>query len=634
MNNNNHSLLQETNIKFRRHSLNARSITLLTFIVLPMLVFGQSIKCHSASGEPAGSSIEKAKPLPIIYLEHNPDEFQRRFDAGKGIPRLVVALSSACGICIEGADFIVDALKQFPDMKIAVHFIWLPAFKGYNRDSEYGILTGCLKDYLQDKRITHYWDPTKLYGYKLKEIIPEYKKRGPKAVVWDTWIAFDQEASWQNARAHVLGWGRTIRRTKKQLKEQLQEWAGEDRIFGKAEDRKNTPDNFKTYFPAPDKKNNFAYVIWVQGSVIRDYTEENLKFIANHFNYLEILRNKDIPEIIAKLKSYNSNLKLIQYTDGIFTYPYKPDPEQYPDCYAYSPNSSYAYNRIKDILYGGYLMDVCSDCWKNYYLSRVRDEFQYGYDGVFVDDFGILLENRPRFDPPATDFYQDEEQLHNCKKDFISYLDANLGDKLIIFNGLFHNQKYLNTDYLSAADGGLREGFIAKMNFKEFCAEREWKIILNSILTKIPPDKLFIAACKLDFSDGATVNDRMFCFTSYLLIQSPNIVYFYTPRMAPEAIVEYYPEMNVDIGEPMETKNTIEGYLDKGVYVREFTKGKAVVNPSNIAITYPLDRAYNKVIPVGGGNIISSEGSLSYEEVSGKITISPQTGVILLSLSD
>ena len=91
--------------------------------------------------------------------------------------------------------------------------------------------------------------------------------------------------------------------------------------------------------------------------------------------------------------------------------------------------------------------------------------------------------------------------------------------------------------------------------------------------------------------------------------------------------------MNVNIGTPTETKSTVDGYYDGRVYVRDYSNGKVIVNPSETeTVTYPLDKTYYLVIPEGGGVVDESgdyEGSLSYEEVS-QVTVSPQTGKILL----
>lgn len=393
-----------------------------------------------------------------------------------------------------------------------------------------------------------------------------------------------------------------------------------------------TNNNYEELSFNSKKLNDFKYAIWIPGSNIRTFSDEKLKFIAEHFAYFEILEQKDVPEVINKLKSFNEDIKIINYADGVFAYTYFPDPEKYPECFATSPNSDYPYNGIKDLLLGGYLMNMCGNCWKEHYLQGVKEDLQYGYDGVFVDDIGISIENDDRFDPDATDFYSNDDQFHECKKNFLTHLNNNLGNKLIIFNGFLYNPEFPNEDYLQVTDGGMREGYITRRTFDEFYPHSEWKIVQNAILNKVPQDKLFAASCKLDLI-GPTIKNRMFCFTSYLLIQSPNIIFTFTSKRANEAIVEYYPEMNVHIGEPLENADSIEDYLDKGVYVRDFSKGKVIVNPGNTEIIYPLDKPYKKIIPVGGGNIMNTdfEISLKYEVVSNKISLSPQTGVILLT---
>ncbi len=67
--------------------------------------------------------------------------------------------------------------------------------------------------------IRQYWDDAKAMG-------PEFKRRIIPAfdgdVAWDVWVLFDEEATWDTAGKHVVGWGYTVVATREELFDRLE----------------------------------------------------------------------------------------------------------------------------------------------------------------------------------------------------------------------------------------------------------------------------------------------------------------------------------------------------------------------------------------------------------------------------
>lgn len=376
-----------------------------------------------------------------------------------------------------------------------------------------------------------------------------------------------------------------------------------------------------------EKPNNFKYSFVNSGTLLGSFSSDKKEFIAKHFDSLEITggANAALKQILDDLKSINSDFKALKYTNGPFNYSYKPTNE---DCYLHEPiDSRDPANRLRDSgSGGGFGMDVHSTCWKEYFLTQAAQDMQFSFNGIMVDDMSAP---RERFNPDLTSYTAD--QWHDYKKDFLNYLKTHSQGKMVIYNGLYNNDDDSCSDFLQVSDGGIKEGFIIKIaTYDKFISLEDWKTFLNFVISSVPESKLVVADCK--FKKNLTSdNDRMFCFTSFLLINSSNI--FYTFKNGNLEEPQYYPEMNVTIGTPAETQNSLQAYYSNGVYVRNYSNGKVIVNPETSAISYDLDKTYYQVISHGGGVVADDGtygGSLSYEEVT-TVSVPAQSGVILLN---
>ena len=87
-------------------------------------------------------------------------------------------------------------------------------------------------DILVDRRVVQAWDEPKTAGRwfmtHLSDLRPSRGGDGqfPQRddALWDSYLLFDRNASWDNTPSGVLSWGFTVMRTRNKLAEDLQ-WA-------------------------------------------------------------------------------------------------------------------------------------------------------------------------------------------------------------------------------------------------------------------------------------------------------------------------------------------------------------------------------------------------------------------------
>ena len=63
-----------------------------------------------------------------------------------------------------------------------------------------------------------YWDDRRSVGQAFKErVVRDFDGE----TAWDVWVLFDDEATWDTAGEHVIGWGYTVEATREELFDRL-----------------------------------------------------------------------------------------------------------------------------------------------------------------------------------------------------------------------------------------------------------------------------------------------------------------------------------------------------------------------------------------------------------------------------
>lgn len=81
-------------------------------------------------------------------------------------------------------------------------------------------------DALTDRRVVHFWDEHRLLGTWYGRH-PDYLKSS--LVLWDAYLLYGRASRWDDQPSHLVSWGRTILRTREQLKADLAAAAAETR---------------------------------------------------------------------------------------------------------------------------------------------------------------------------------------------------------------------------------------------------------------------------------------------------------------------------------------------------------------------------------------------------------------------
>ena len=96
--------------------------------------------------------------------------------------------------------------------------------------------------------------------------------------------------------------------------------------------------------------------------------------------------------------------------------------------------------------------------------------------------------------------------------------------------------------------------------------------------------------------------------------------------------LEWYPEWDIQLGQPLSTAATFDELARDGVYRRDFTGGTVLVNPSPRAVRVQLGRAFRQVEFAGGGALGPDGvpgGRLTSRRVR-TVDLAPTSGEILL----
>jgi hypothetical protein len=118
-----------------------------------------------------------------------------------------------------------DLLAKFPSADVRVFVVW---FRMYPGDEE----SRWPREILQDRRIIQAWDEPKAAGRWFMTHLSALKpSRGGDGqfpqrddALWDSYLLFDRDATWNSAPTGVLSWGFTVMRTRNKLADDFR-WA-------------------------------------------------------------------------------------------------------------------------------------------------------------------------------------------------------------------------------------------------------------------------------------------------------------------------------------------------------------------------------------------------------------------------
>jgi hypothetical protein len=357
-------------------------------------------------------------------------------------------------------------------------------------------------------------------------------------------------------------------------------------------------------YSALDPRTPINKAIYIYGS--GSLTDTQISFIANHFTLMDVSFEINISSL-QEIKKANPNMRIIGYKDMMGVYPGEDDwaeVNSHEDWFVHAANG----NRILNTFWNWYLMDVGSSGWRQHYVSYVNNQISNAqYDGVFADDVWNTIESWSSQYFNAAIPEAVISRWHNDTIEMLQYVKANLlPNKILIVN----SDEWNTDDYLNVADGQMIEGY----------EHAPWDPV-NSLGTRSSIDvlarksatgKIVWAVSGTDTNGTSqTQIDAMmkYCYSSFLI--GMNGTQAYWEWNIGDFASSYQTIMDTNIGQ-----QTGAYYSSQSVYIRDFTSGKVLFNPSANSYNVSLEGNYQLL----NGTVVSS------------IILAPWSGEILLSL--
>lgn len=356
-----------------------------------------------------------------------------------------------------------------------------------------------------------------------------------------------------------------------------------------------------------------------------DYRPE--MFPIAGFNYYNYPNKKSEVDLL-----HAKGVKVIVYINGSF----KNEQDQGPsgDGTGSYPESSYAHTANNEHIYpndfrGNVLMNPRDSTWRQSLVNKCRVRLsQANFDGCYFDTIGIApvtasyVSPSVAIDPNKDKPWTEQDYLDEMVSEMQAVKTGNPGT-LIYGNGLAKGSAYFekNTKSLFSTVGGL-DGCLAEIFVKDPLkapndTEAAWKQNVDMLLDAAAKNKTVLVTVKAWENPPASRAQKdvwhKFALATFLLGSSDKAYFNFTYENTTTSPSTYNSWWSTDIGTPTDSY-----HKDGSVYIRNFTKVKVVVNPTDSAVTYQLGGNYTAL---GSTQTISS------------ITLPARTGEVLSAVA-
>jgi hypothetical protein len=376
-------------------------------------------------------------------------------------------------------------------------------------------------------------------------------------------------------------------------------------IFSSASTALNATINtsgFVQYVWTPTNKNLIAYGFSWNTSLI--------SFVANHYSLVDCDFDYDL-SAMASVKAISPDMVIIGYKDLI------EDGPGFSDWATVSSQESWFVHNASGsriTTYNGeYLMNVSSMGWMQHWVSYVNSELAKNtcYNGVFADNvWNTVTQDWLGLSSPVPN--PTSAGWHKATIAFLQYIKANLmSGKILVVN----TEEFDTDDYLTVADGQMLEGYEHGpfMN-ATYVGHRP---TIDCLARKSGTGKIVLADSGILTTNALQAQiDNMSncCYASFLIgLNGSQTSYGWSQNPTGSYnTLTYPPIMDTNIGSP-----TDQYYSSQNVYMRDFTSGKVLFNPSSNSYTINLGGTFTLL----NGTSVTS------------VSLAPYTGEILLSLT-
>lgn len=254
---------------------------------------------------------------------------------------------------------------------------------------------------------------------------------------------------------------------------------------------------------------------------------------------------------------------------------------EHPDWFLLDQNGERIITTSDDADY--VLMDPGSQGWREFFLSRIRQENEdMKWDGVFLDVVEVTLTyHSERERMPAN--YPTEELYQEAIRGFLKYLYEEYfhpNNRLLYANIVARGKEQDWSYYLDYLDGAMLEGW-ALHSRDTYRPVDIWEKQMDVVERTQAMGKTIILVSPGQQFDQAL---QEFAFASYLLVNNGNAIFRYANSKSYREIWMYN-NYNVDLGSPLGPR-----YLEGNIWQRNFQNGFVTVNPvtheGNIVINH------------------------------------------------
>lgn len=372
---------------------------------------------------------------------------------------------------------------------------------------------------------------------------------------------------------------------------------------------------------------NMVYAAYDPG-----YTDDEFRWLAEHAGLL--ILHENYGDRIDFIKKVNPDIKVLCYKYPGVGRDWEPHgcgnymwiDEKHPEWFLldrYGERVIDPFNEKHSNL-RVYLMDWGNDLWKQYAADHMLKSMSDAkWDGVFLDEIHLKVEER--WAPNGIKGYEDDRKFKEAINDFLGYVYGRFQEegKLLILNSCeCIREEGCWASRLEVSDGLLDEGFanVYGWNSNIWRSEEEWGMQISDMELTAGEDKLYLA---IAHNRGMNEKDTLYNLASFLMGVNNDKAFFdndgsvifsieYRGRFIDgyrrdyRAFGDIY---NVPIGYPLSGR-----YERDGVWQRDYSNGKVVVNPSSKPHSINLDETYIDHNGLGVDNI----------------TLEPHEGLILL----
>ncbi|MEA3254492.1 MAG: putative glycoside hydrolase [Candidatus Altiarchaeota archaeon] len=334
------------------------------------------------------------------------------------------------------------------------------------------------------------------------------------------------------------------------------------------------------------------------------YSDEQYQWLAEHFDVIILHENHN--DKIDFIKSVNPDVILLCYrfcgvdrSKNIGCGSFHWIDKNHPEWFLLDKDGS----RITDYFNeyskrNVYLMDFRNSGWRHYLAQDIVQTAKIqGWDGIFLD--GMHVNIGDYWAPNGIRGYKNNREFNKAVKGFLStiYPYFKESNKLLIPNACeCIKVKDSWEAWLNFSDGGVDEGFSSISNWSPADIWRnpgEWMSQILYMEYTGDQDKLFYA-----YSQGRWLNERdlLYNLASYLIGKRGGKDVFcngaggcsYSKiKRDYDAFKDFY---NAPIGTPLG-----ERYKSQGVWQRDYSNGRVLVNPSSEGYHVELGKVYRTV---------------------------------------